>query len=79
MINRIINFLIKKRKKEGDRILDILPRWEIALSEHIDFSAGRNDPVLAKSLAVIKDQTGLDYEDLIIEKGPDGFAVIRPK
>ncbi len=78
MINKILNFLIKK-KKENNTILDLLPRWEITLSEHIDFSAGKDDPVLAESLALIKAQTGLDYEDLIIEKGPDGFAVIKPK
>ncbi len=56
-----------------------MPNWEITLTERIDIEAGPDDPVLAQSLKIIKDQSGLDYEDLSIELNEDGFPVITPK
>ncbi len=60
-------------------VLKHLPNWEITLTEKIDLQAGENDPVLAESLKLIKEQTGLDYQDLSIVLDKDGYAVIKPK
>lgn len=60
-------------------VLKHLPNWEITLSEHIDITAGSEDPVLAKSLVIIKEQCGLEYHDLDITLNSEGFAVIKPK